>query len=279
MGYIVAPCAGKGTGEQSMLRKLLALLQPGDILLTDALLATWGLIAGAQERMADVVMMQNGSRNTDFTQGKCLGGKDHVVFWRKPRDPGVMSLEEYQNLPETLTMREVEVKGKILVTTMLDPQMVSPSELDELYALRWNVEVDWRTIKVAMAMDVLRCRTPEMVEKEIAVHLLTYNLVRWCMATAAYFSEVLPRTLSFSGAKRILLIFGDKLRHCRRKRLTLMLSTVLDTIASLKLPYRPNRIEPRAKKRRPKPLPLLMVPRQQARQEIRAKRVAVGLSM
>ncbi|MBK8319085.1 MAG: transposase [Betaproteobacteria bacterium] len=79
-----------------------------------------------------------------------------------------------------------------MITTLLDPKAVTPRELDALYALRWNIEVDWRTIKVTMAMDVLRCRSPEMIEKEIAVHLLAYNLVRWTVASAAWLGDVLP---------------------------------------------------------------------------------------
>lgn len=278
IGYAVAPCAGKGSGEQSLLREMLPLLEPGDILLADALLATWWLIVGAQRRGVDVVMMQNGNRTTDFTQRQRLGAKDHVVEWRKPLCQGRMSREEYDAWPSSLTMREVEFKGRTLVTTLLAPRITPASEVDALYGARWNIEVDWRTIKVTMEMDVLRCQTPDMIRKEIAVHLLAYNLTRWCMACAAYFAEVLPRTLSFKGAKRILAIFADELRHCLGKRLSVMFSTVLGAIASLKLPQRPNRVEPRAKKRRPKPLHLLTVPRQQARQEIIEKRAAYGVN-
>ncbi|MBK9785908.1 MAG: transposase [Betaproteobacteria bacterium] len=113
-----------------------------------------------------------------------------------------MSLDDYAHCPAVLRVREVEVDGRILITTLLDPKAVTPRELDALYALRWNIEVDWRTIKVTMAMDVLRCRSPEMIEKEIAVHLLAYNLVRWTMASAAWLGDVLPRCLSFTSAKR-----------------------------------------------------------------------------
>lgn len=279
VGYAIAPCSGKGSGEQSLLRDLLCLLQAGDVLVADALLATWWLVAGAVRRGADVVMAQHGSRHTDFTQGQRLGNGDHVVTWRKPPRPARMSQEEYRDWPESLSMREFEVRGRVLVTTLLDPNIAPPQELDALYGLRWNIEVDWRTIKVTMEMDVLRCRTPDMIAKEIGVHLLAYNLVRWSMATAAYLGEVLPRTLSFTGTKRLLSAFADELRHCGGKRLSLMFAIVLGNIASLKLPRRPGRVEPRAKKRRPKPLPLLNVPRQQARQEIRAKFAAWGLNL
>lgn len=128
-----------------------------------------------------------------------------------------------------------------------------------------------------MAMDVLRCRSPEMIEKEIAVHLLAYNLVRWTMASAAWLGDVLPRCLSFTSTKRVLLTFCEQLRHCGGKRLSFMFATVLAAIADLKIPHRPGRFEPRAKKRRPKPLPLLTVPRYIVREKIREQRIARGL--
>lgn len=156
---------------------------------------------------------------------------------------------------------------------MLSLSEVTPRELDTLYRQRWNIEVDWRTIKVTMQMDVLRCMTPAMVKKEISIHLLANNLVRWVMATAAYLGEVLPRLLSFTGAKRVLTAFAAELRLCTNQRLSVIFATVLAAIASLRLPIRPNRTEPRAKKRRPKNLPLLTKSRQQARWQILENRV------
>ena len=145
--------------------------------------------------------------------------------------------------------------------------------------MRWNIEVDWRTIKVTMDMDVLRCLPPDMVRKEIAVYLLAYNLVRWTVAAAAKLSEVLPRALSFTGAKRALLAFTEQLRLSSRHRLTSLFTTVLGAIAGMDIPDRPNRVEPRAKKRRPKPLPLLTEPRPIARQKILAQRAARRLNV
>lgn len=272
LGYQVAACEGKGTGEQSLLRNLLGNIVPRDIILADALLATWWIIEDVVARGGDVVMAQHGRRITDFTRGESLGKHDHVVEWARPLKPRSMSAEQYASYPERLRMREVEVGGRILVTTLLLPEYASAQALDLLYAMRWNIEVDFRTIKVTLEMDVLRCKSQAMVEKEIAVYLLAYNLVRWAMATAATLADVLPRTLSFTGANRLLGIFADQLRHAPGKRMSLMMGVVLTSIGGLKLPHRPDRIEPRAKKRRPKPLPLLTMPRHIAREEIRAKR-------
>lgn len=273
LGHAVSACEGKGSGEQTLLRSLIPLLEPGDVLLADALLATWWIIADVLMSQADVLMVQHGCRSTDFSWGVFLGVHDHLVEWPKPKRPAWMRLQDYARYPDRLRLREVEVGQRILVTSLLDAQSVSPRELDQLYRQRWHIEVDWRTIKAILHMDVLRCLTPTMVSKEIAVHLLAYNLVRWAMACAAFLGDVLPRLLSFAGAKRVLAAFATQLRQCPDRRLAIMFATVLGAMASLKLPSRPNRIEPRAKKRRPKNIPLLTVPRRMARIRILETRV------
>lgn len=278
MGHTVAACEGKGTGEQTLLRGLLSVLKPGDILLADALLATWWIVAEARAAGVDVVMPQHGRRLTDFTRGKPLGKKDHLVAWPRPKRPEWMSVESYQQYPGGMVMRECEVDGRVLVTTVLDPAFVSSRELDDLYALRWTIEVDWRTIKATMEMHILRCCSPAMVRKEIAVYLLAYNLVRWAIATAAALAHVLPRVLGFTGAKRVLLAFAEQLRRYPGRRLTFLFSTVLGAIATLVLPDRPGRVEPRAKKRRPS-LPLLTEPRSAAREKELARRAARTLNV
>ena len=154
--YQVAACEGKGTGEQSLLENLLGHLNAGDVVLADALLATWWIVAGASRRGADVVMAQHGSRITDFRRGQRLGKNDHVVQWPRPPKPRLMSAEEYARYPAFITMREVEVNGRMLVTTLRDPQFVSARALDALYKMRWNIEVDFRAIKATLQMDVLR---------------------------------------------------------------------------------------------------------------------------
>jgi Transposase DDE domain len=273
LGYQVAACVGKGTGEQSLLTNLLEHINESDVLLADALLTTWWIIAGVNGRGADVVMAQHGKRITDFTRGQRLGKGDHVVQWPKPPKPKAMSTQEYARYPEFITLREVEVKGRILVTTLLDPTLVSPAGLGALYTMRWNIEVDFRTIKATLEMDILRCKTQSMVDKEIAVYFLAYNLVRWSMAKAALLADVMPRVLSFTGAKRLLGSFADQLRRTSGDQVYALIATITASIATLRLPHRPDRIEPRAKKRRPKNLPLLTMTRQAARDLIYAQQL------
>lgn len=88
-------------------------------------------------------------------------------------------------MPEQLTLRQTEVAGRILVTTLTDARSVTQLDLDALYQRRWQVEVDLRSIKDVLGMDILRSKSPAMIDKEIAVHLLAYNLVRGLMARAA----------------------------------------------------------------------------------------------
>ena len=271
LGYQVVACEGKGTGEQTLLGNLLDHLNAGDILLADALLATWWIIEGAIGRGADVVMAQHGKRITDFTRGQRLGKNDHIVQWPRPPKPKAMNADEYARYPEFITMREVEANGRILVTTLLDPK-IATGALTSLYKMRWNIEVDFRTIKATLEMDVLRCKSRPMIEKEIAVYFLAYNLVRWAMAKAALLADVLPRVLSFTGTKRLLSAFADQLRRTSGDEMRPLIATVTAGIATLRLPQRSDRIEPRAKKRRPKNLPLLTVPRQVARDLILAHR-------
>jgi IS4 transposase len=273
LSYEVAACEGKGTGEQSLLMNLADHLNADDVLLADALLATWWIIERAIERGADVVMAQHGVRITHFAHGQRLGKHDHTVQWPRPVKPRWMSAEQYAHYPAFITMREVEINGRILVTTLLNPNMVPPQAIGALYKMRWNIEVDFRSIKSTLEMDVLRCKSKPMVDKEIAVYFLAYNLVRWAMAKAALLVDILPRSLSFTGAKRVLAAFADQLRRTSGNQVSIMIATVTACIATLKLPQRPSRIEPRAKKRRPKKLPLLTMPRQEARDLIIGQKI------
>lgn len=266
--YQVVACEGKGTGEQTLLANMLDKIKDDDVVLADALLATWWIIIGIRRQGADMVMAQHGRRITDFTQGDRLGHNDHLVEWRRPPRPATMNIKEYASYPDSIWMREVEVDGRVLVTTLLAPKQASASELGALYKMRWNIEVDFRVIKSTLEMDVLRCKSQSMVEKEIAVYFLAYNLVRWVMAKAATMADVLPRVLSFTGAKGLLNAFADQLRRTTGKEARTLMATVLRSISTLHLPQRPDRVEPRAKKRKPKNLPLLTVPRQIARNMI-----------
>jgi len=272
LDYALGALSGKGSGEQALLREVSSSLASNDLLLADALHSTWWTLQMLSALGVDAVMPNDGKRRVDFKQGRPLGQADHVVWWPKPQRAAWITVQQYQQMPQGIWVREVRVNDRVMVTTILDPEQLGCDELASLYAMRWNIEVDFRTLKSTMNMDVLRCKSSQMVQKEIAVYLLTYNLVRWTMASAAQLVKVSARKLSFAGARRLIWNFAGHLRRRTYRDTAYMTATLLKSIACCVLPTRAGRVEPRAKKRRPKPLPLLTMPRQQARDQILALR-------
>ncbi|MCP5443706.1 MAG: IS4 family transposase [Chromatiaceae bacterium] len=262
----MGPFQGKGRDEHALLRKIQNALRPGNVVLADALYCSYWLIATLQADSIDVLFEQHGSRITDFRRGHRLGTRDHVVSWKKPARPDWMTPEEYAACPDELAVREFRVDGRVLVTTMRDPRKARKKELSDLYLQRWHVELDFRNIKTTLGMDVLRCMTPKMVEKELWVNLLAYNLIRLLMAQAAAESGLQPRQLSFKHTVQIwtqwTLLNTGKNQDWQR-------DILFKLIAQIRVGERPGRLEPRARKRRPKPYPWLKVPRKLARQQIR----------
>jgi len=261
----MGPHAGKGTGELGLFRSLTGALSAGDVLIGDALYCSYFVIATLAASGVDVLCEQHGSRGSDFRRGQRLGPRDHLVRWSRPQRPSWMTPEQYAAFPEELTVREVKVGARVLVTTMLDQRRVRKHELCELYGRRWNVELDIRAIKTTLGMEVLSCLTPQMVEKELWVYLLAYNLIRLLMAQAADLSGVHPRQLSFKHAVQLWIAWTSVRPTCRPPESTQLFLL----IAQIKVGNRPGRIEPRARKRRPKPYPWLKVPRAEARRQIR----------
>ncbi len=187
----VGPYSGKETGETALFRTLWDHLKAGEIVLGDRYFASFCGIAPLVQRGIDGLFRMHQKRKYDFRRGRLLGVEDHVVSWTKPERPDWMEEALYAQLPEELMIRELRVQVQndgfrvnelILVTTMLDPEVYTKEELAELFLQRWNIELDLRSIKSVMQMDVLRCETPSMVEKEIWMHLLAYNLIRTLIA-------------------------------------------------------------------------------------------------
>lgn len=274
--WALGPCRGKHTGEQALFRTLMPYLDAGDVVLADRYHCNYFTVALLVERGVDLVTRQHQRRITDFHRGIRLGRRDQLVQWQRPQRPSWMDAETYARMPERLTLRQAEVAGRILVTTLTDAHALSARELDALYSSRWQVEVDLRSIKAEMGMDIVRAKSPDMVDKEIAVYLLAYNLVCSLMTRAAAGARVLARALSFKGTLQLLLAFQQHLRlsGCRSART--MTAHLLGAISTLELPIRPGRVEPHAIKRRPKAHKLLTVPRRVARAVILRAREAVA---
>ena len=260
---------GKGSGEQALLRTLLDTFESGDVMLGDAFYGTYFLLAELQSRNVDALFEQHGARrrSTDFRRGTKLGSRDHLITLAKPKAcPQWMTAEQYEAAPDTLTVREMEVGGRVLVTTLTCPNTTPKTALKELYQRRWQVELDLRNIKTTLGMTTLSCKTPEMGEKEMWVYLLAYNLIRLIMAHSALMADVLPRTLSFKHTLQLWLAWDGTSTSADD---TDNITKLLTLVAEQSIGNRPGRIEPRAVKRRPKPYPLLTKTRVLAREQVR----------
>ena len=263
--------AGKGQGEVSLLRQLWNVLSPGDVVLGDRLVANWAGIFMLRERGFELVSRLNKAhRRTDFRKGVRLGKDDHIVCWRKPTSIRSLDRKTYNQLPEYVTVRETRIrvsqpgfrsKSIVVVTTFLDPLEMTKEDLAFLYRARWNNELDLRSIKITLQMDEMRCKTPELVRKEIWTHILAYNLIRTIMAQAATKHDLLPRTISFKGALQTLEAFQPMIAMNGAASRKSLYQTILDAIATHRVGDRPNRFEPRLIKRRPKRYVYLSKPR------------------
>lgn len=260
----IGPHQGKGSGELGLVRQLLGSFQRGDVMLADALYCNYFLLAALMAAGVDVLVAQNGSRVTDFRRGRSLGTRDHIVRWPKPSArPQWMTAQQYANLPKEIELREVKVAHQVLVTTLVDHRRVSKDELSALFVRRWHVELDLRNLKTTCGMDVLRCQTPQMNDKQLWVHLLAYNAIRLLMAQAASHAGVDPRGLSF---KHTVQLCTQWTAHVISNKANWQ--ALLALIAQCKVAHRSGRIEPRMRKRRPKPYPWLKVPRTDARLQV-----------
>jgi hypothetical protein len=237
----------------------------GDLMLADSYYCSYFLIADMQGRGAEVLFEQHGARQTDFRRGKKLGERDHLVNWSKPSRPAWMSPEEYKEYPDKLEVREMRVRGKVLVTTLLNPGETSKNELGKLFVLRWSVELDLRNIKTTLGMEALKCKTAAMCEKEMWVYFLAYNLIRLLMAEAASQAGIPPRQLSFKHTLQIWVAWSQRQYLSNGEEDTEVLFIL---IAQKRVGMRPDRVEPRAVKRRPKPFIRLKISRQAAREQI-----------
>lgn len=270
---------GKGQGETSLWHQLRDHLDPDDVLLADRYYCSFGELGWCQQLGVHAVFRLHSSRRADFRRGQRLGPNDHVVTWRKPAYcPRWLSPAEHAELPDRLQVREVRVRVQqrgfrsqeiVVVTTLLDAQAYPATAIAELFRARWHAELDLRSLKTTLHMDVLQCKSPDMVRKEIWAHLLAYNGIRTVMAQAAAEHNLTPRQLSFAAAVQTLAAFAVAYVGTDP---VLWRQRLLAALATHRVGDRPNRVEPRARKRRPKPYPLLMEPRSQARRRLLGER-------
>lgn len=275
----VGPYTGKETGETALLRQLLDRFAPGDILLADRYYCSYFMVALLRPSGVDFVTRVHQCRGIDFRRGRRLGRGDHIVEWKRPPKPRWMDQQTYDRMPAWLEVREVQVhvdhpgfrvESFVVVTTLMNSERYTRDDIAQLYGYRWVAELDIRAIKITMGMDVLRCKTPDMVRKEMWTCLLAYNLIRRALLQSARESGPSPRGLSFSAALQaiaaswqVIVVSSDSVAARR-------VEVELNNLADDTVGDRPGRVEPRAIKRRPKEHDLLTKPRAQARAELLA---------
>jgi len=274
----IGPYAGKETGETALLRQLLGKLTEGDILLADGFYCSYFMLAILKKQQVDAVMRIHHKRKVDFLTGRVIKKRDHVTTWHKPSQcPIWMDKQTYLEIPEILEVRETEVvveqagfrpQSFVIISTLLNGKTYSAEALGDLYRDRWNAELDIFAIKITMGMDVLRCKTPEMVHKEIWACLLAYNLIRRSMLQAAAASGRSVRSMSFTTAVVIVTSSWTAILFANKENASSLIRIHLKNMCCTKVANRPDRFEPRATKRRPKKLTYLTKPRGEAKQEL-----------
>lgn len=265
-------------GENPLFRNLWSQLKEGDVLLTDRGFCSYANVASLLKRGVDSVFRLPKGRKFTFQEQKILGPGDKLIIWTRPRCcPKGMSKEEFKNLPESITVRLVhfciEIPGFrskhiYLITTLLDSVTYTLVKLAELYRIRWQCELNLRDLKTTMQMEILNGKTPQMVRKEVLAHLLAYNLIRSLMWDAAILHNVTPLRLSFKAAIQHFCVFAPKISTAIDSIAKKLITQLLILLASAILSNRPNRLEPRLKKRRPKAYGWLQQPRDELKRRL-----------
>jgi len=260
--------------ELNLLQKLLDQFKPGDLALADRGFSSYTLLALLLRRGVFGLFRLHHARPADLRKGKRLGKQDRLLVWRKPwpwQRPPYLSKAVWQRIPQELTVRIVRftlavpgfrAKSVTLATTLLDPVAYPAEELARLYAKRWRIELWFRDIKTAMGMEVLRCKSPKLVHKELEMFFIAYNLIRALMMAAGALHDVPAERLSFKGSVDSVRQFSVAIAQAgSKKKQKHLIAHLLEIIARDQVPDRPGRREPRAVKRRPKPYQLLNRPR------------------
>jgi Transposase DDE domain len=250
------------THDLKLARKLYEFLSPGDILLGDSAFHSYGDFHQLIQMGCDAVIRKNNARLSNFTTEFITNKLDRTVVWHKPKKPSrTMSQAEFNSLPDTLTVREISYSINIpgfrssqvtIITTLLDTSIYTTDAIIQLYRERWHVELNLRHLKTTLGMDVLRCKTADLIRKEIYVYLLAYNLIRSLMWSAANTYGAMPTHLSLQATRHHFNNFIHQFSFVDDKFRQHLYLTLLKVIVHKSVPQRPNRVEPRVVKRRPK---------------------------
>jgi hypothetical protein len=276
----MGPYKGKETGELALLRSLLGSLREGDVAVMDRYYCSFMMIALLFGQGTQVCARKHHLRHSDFRRGRRLGKYDHLIVWTRPARPEWMDAETYARIPETLELREIRyhvvepgrrTRTIDVVTTLVDADEYAKEDIAELYGFRWNSELDIRGIKSNLNLGHVRCKSPEMVHREVWTTLLGYNLIRTTAAGAALVHGKQPRQLSFTATCQYVLASWMQLSAglVAESMLENYLRLMLKQIAACEVANRPGRLEPRVLKRRRHGYKLMQKPRNDLRRELR----------
>jgi len=255
-----------------LFRQLWQHLKRGDIFLGDRAWGEYTTLAQLPRQGVDVVARLHAGRKVDFRKAQRLGKGDGRFVWAKgAQQSKILTAQQWRQLPARITVRVIRFTATIrgfhsrrvtLVTTLLDPKLYPAAEIIALYARRWRLELCLRDLKTTMGMEPLRCKTPDMAEKELLAYLVAHNLIRCVMAEAVARYEVDLERVSFKGTVDAVRQYSAAMAQARTRKLRGQLwEDLLWNLACDLVRRRPDRSEPRAVKRRPKPYPLLNQPR------------------
>ena len=282
MDVAYGPYSGKETGETALLRAMLKRLKERDIAVMDRYYCSFMTIALLFSQGTQVCARKHHLRHSDFRRGKRLGKYDHLIMWTRPQRPTWMDEAMYARIPETLVLREIRynvvepgrrTRTIDVITTLVDTDETTKEAIAALYGFRWDSELDIRSLKDSLNLGHVRCKSPEMVGRELWTTFLGYNLIRTTMAGAALLHDKQPRQISFTSTCQYVLSSwmllscgvinaGSALGHCE---------SLLQQIASCEVRDRPGRLEPRVLKRRRHGYKLMQQPRHALRSQLRNK--------
>lgn len=280
MDAALGPYAGKQTGESALLRELFGRLAAGDVAVMDRYYCSFMMIALLLAQGTDVCARKHQRRHGDFRRGRRLGKYDHLIVWTRPARPEWMDEATYQTIPETLELREIRfsvvepgrrTRSIDIITTLTDAEEYTKEDIAQLYGFRWNAELDIRVIKTNLNLAHVRCKSPEMVRRELWTTFLAYNLIRTTAAAAALLHGKQPRQMSFTATCQYVLASWMSL-SCGLMPASQVVShcqTMLRHIAACEVANRPGRLEPRVLKRRKHGYKLMQKPRETLRAELR----------
>ena len=259
--------------ELRLLHRLLDVFKPGDLALADRGFSCYTLLALLWLKNVPSLFRLHHARSGDLRRGKRLGKNDRLQVWKQPQnwERRYLPLALWKRIAPELQVRILRytlrragfrTRSLTLVTTLLDAQAYPAAHLALLYARRWQIELWFRDLKTSMGMEVLRCQSPKMIHKELEMFFIAYNLIRCLMVKASREYQVDIQRISFKGTVDGVRQFSVAIAQARSgKKQRELIDKLLHTIALDLVPERPNRREPRAVKRRPKPCAWLTKPR------------------